>query len=76
MPFKILGPEGNAQRKRSGHFPVPLHAPYLGQRSELDPQPVPRGWTDSALDISTFEPAGGHPEDVRRREDHGELHEA
>ena len=35
-----------------------------------------RSWTDPALDISIFEPAGGHPEEVRGREDHGELQEA
>ena len=34
------------------------------------------GRTDPALDVPIFEPAGGHPEQVRGREDHGELEEA
>ena len=60
----------------SGHFPVPSFKPYFDQRSRRDPQPLPRVWADPALDFSIFEPAGGHPEEVRGSEDHSELEEA
>ena len=69
--LRDLGSRGQC----SGHFPAPSHKPYFGQRSGRDPQPVPRGWADAALDFSIFEPTGGHPENVRGREDHGELEE-
>ena len=70
--LRNLGPGGQC----SDHFPVPSHKLYLDQRSGRDPQPVPRGWTDPAVDISIFESAGSHREEVRGREDHGELQEA
>ena len=31
------------------------------------------GWADPALDLAIFEPAGGHPKEVRGRENHGQL---
>ena len=34
------------------------------------------GRTDPALDFSIFDPAGGHPKEVRGRDNHGELQEA
>ena len=70
--FRDLGPGGQC----SGHFPALLHKPYIGQRSARDPQPVPHGGIDPALDISIFEPTGSHSENVRKRENHGELQEA
>ena len=67
-----IGPGGQC----SGHFPAPSHKPYFDQRSGRDPQSVPRDWADQAIDFSIFEPAGGHPEEFRGCEDHGELEEA
>ena len=66
MPFEISVPEGQC----SGYFPAPSHKPYFDQRSGRNPQPVHRGWADPALDFAIFEPAGGHPEEVRGRVDH------
>ena len=43
------------------------------QRSGGHLGPVPGGRPDPALDLSVLEPAGGHPEEVRRRLDHREL---
>ena len=70
--IRDFGPGGQC----SGYFPAPSHKPYFDQRSGRNPQPVHRGWADPALDFAIFEPAGGHPEEVRGREDHGELREA
>ena len=70
--LRDLGPGG----QYSGYFPAPPHKPYVGQRRGRDPQPVPRGWADAAIDFSIFEPAGTHPEEDRGREDHGEVQEA
>ena len=70
--IRDFGPGGQC----SGYFPAPSHKPYFDQRSGRNPQPVHLGWADPALDFAIFEPAGGHPEEVRGREDHGELREA
>ena len=72
VAFRDLGPG----RQCYGHFPAPSNKTHFGHRSGRDPQPVPRGWADPALDFSIFEPAGGHPEEARGGEDHRELQEA
>ena len=71
MPFEISVSEGSAPVTFRPHRINPILA------REVDTtQPVPRGWAYPALDIIIFEPAGGHLDHFRGREDHGKLQEA
>ena len=69
MPFEISVPEANAPVTSRSHRITSILA-----KDVKATQPAPRGWT--ALDVTVFEPDGGHPEEFHGREDHGELQEA
>ena len=54
MLFEISVPEGSTPVTARPHR---INIILAGR----DPQPIPRGSTDPALDFSIFESAGGHP---------------
>ena len=67
MPFEISVPGGSAPVTSRPHR-INL---IVAKEVEATLKPVPRGWADPTLDFTIFEPAGGHPEIVRGRDDHG-----
>jgi len=69
MPFEISVPEGSAPVTSRPHRLNPILA------KEVDAT-LNQYLSDSALDVPILEPAGGHPEKVRGREDHRELQKA
>ena len=72
MPFEISVTEGSAPVTSRPHRINPI----LAKEVEAALNQFLAAVADPTLDFTIFEPAGGHPEKVRGREDHGELQEA